>query len=62
MARELFIKQHVDNYKDEVKQAKDDNELERVLTFFAKDIERETRQSAVSLAYKLASDINELFS
>jgi hypothetical protein len=43
-----------------VKSAKDDEQLDRALMLFAKDVERDTRHAAADLATKLAGEIINL--
>jgi hypothetical protein len=59
MAQDTFIKKIIDNFKEEINQAKGDD-LERALRLFAKEVERETRHNAAELAAKLSTDIMNL--
>ena len=60
MAQDAFIKKNIEYFRDAVKKSKDDNDLDRTLMLFAKEIERETRHAAVNMAQKLAHDIEQL--
>lgn len=60
MAKDETIKAYIGHYKEYIKNAKDDDDLERSMMLFAKDVERSTRHAAADLATKLANDITNL--
>jgi len=63
MAKDDFINKEIAAFEFYIIDAvtkNDKDELHRHLRFFAKEIERETRHTAVNLAQKLANDIGNL--
>ena len=55
-----YFDKKVDNWMEGIQDAMGHDNLHMVLVIFAKDIERDARQKATSLAYILANDINNM--
>lgn len=63
MAKDEFINKKIDEYQSSIKESiinSNIKELHRILRFFAKEVERETRHKAAEMAQKLSSEIHNL--